>query len=82
LPHTQLLGGAVTIGQLVADVPSGLILTPHQETKKKIYLPNGILEKLLIAQAPLMSSKYLLVQTSTVADRATDTSVFELSVHQ
>jgi hypothetical protein len=36
LPHTHhLLSGAGTIGQLVADVPSGLSLTPPQETKKK-----------------------------------------------
>jgi hypothetical protein len=27
--------GAGTIGQLVADIPSGLSLTPPQETKKK-----------------------------------------------
>jgi hypothetical protein len=26
--------GAGTIGQLVVDVPSGLSLSPHQETKK------------------------------------------------
>jgi hypothetical protein len=30
-PHSS---GAGTIGQLVADVPSGLSLTPPQETKK------------------------------------------------
>jgi hypothetical protein len=29
----HLSSGAGTIGQLVADVPSGLSLTPHQETK-------------------------------------------------
>jgi hypothetical protein len=33
--HHHLSSGAVTVGQLVADVPSGLSLTPHQETKKK-----------------------------------------------
>jgi hypothetical protein len=31
--HHHLSSGAGTIGELVADVPSGL--TPHQETKKK-----------------------------------------------
>jgi hypothetical protein len=31
----HLSSGAGTIGQLVADVPSGLSLTPPQETKKK-----------------------------------------------
>jgi hypothetical protein len=36
LLHTHhLSSGADTIGQLVADVPSGLSLTPPQETKKK-----------------------------------------------
>jgi hypothetical protein len=33
--HHHLSSGAGTIGQLVADVPSGLSLTPPQETKKK-----------------------------------------------
>jgi hypothetical protein len=28
--------GAGTLGQLVADVPSGLSLTTHQKTKKKL----------------------------------------------
>jgi hypothetical protein len=38
LLHTyRLSSGAGTIGQLVADVPSGLSLTPPQETKKKYY---------------------------------------------
>jgi hypothetical protein len=32
----HLSSGAGTIGQLVADVPSGLSLTPSQETKKKL----------------------------------------------
>jgi hypothetical protein len=32
-PHSALPSGAGTMGQLVADVPSGL--TPTQETKKK-----------------------------------------------
>jgi hypothetical protein len=31
----HLLSGAGTIGKIVADVPSGLSLTPPQETKKK-----------------------------------------------
>jgi hypothetical protein len=36
LLHTHhLSSGAGTIGQLMADVPSGLRLTPPQETKKK-----------------------------------------------
>jgi hypothetical protein len=33
--HDHLSSGAGTTGQLVADVPSGLSLTPSQETKKK-----------------------------------------------
>jgi hypothetical protein len=37
LVHTHhLTSGAGTIGQIVADVPSGLSLTQHQEIKKKI----------------------------------------------
>jgi hypothetical protein len=36
LLHTNLSSGAGTIGQLVADIPSGLSLTPPQETKKKV----------------------------------------------
>jgi hypothetical protein len=35
--HTHLSTGAGTIDQLVADVPSGLTLTPPQHTKKKIH---------------------------------------------
>jgi hypothetical protein len=36
LLHTHnLSSGAGTIGQILADVPSGLSLTPPQETKKK-----------------------------------------------
>jgi hypothetical protein len=31
----HLSSGADTLGELVADVPSGLSLTPPQETKKK-----------------------------------------------
>jgi hypothetical protein len=39
LLHTHhLSSGAGTIGQSVADVPSGLSLTPRQETKKKLLL--------------------------------------------
>jgi hypothetical protein len=34
--HHHLSSGAGTIGQLVADVPSGLSLTPSHETKKKL----------------------------------------------
>jgi hypothetical protein len=33
--YTHLASGAGTIGQLVADVRSGLSLTPPQETKEK-----------------------------------------------
>jgi hypothetical protein len=33
--HPHLSSGVGTIGQLVADVPNGLSLTLHQETKKK-----------------------------------------------
>jgi hypothetical protein len=38
LLHTHLSSGAGTIGQLVAEVPNGLSLTPPQETKKNIYV--------------------------------------------
>jgi hypothetical protein len=31
--HTHLSSGAVTIGKLMADVPSGLSLTPSHETR-------------------------------------------------
>jgi hypothetical protein len=31
----HLLSGAVTLGQIVANIPSGLSLTPPQEIKKK-----------------------------------------------
>jgi hypothetical protein len=34
-PHSSSSSIARTIGQLVADVPSGLSLTPPQETKKE-----------------------------------------------
>jgi hypothetical protein len=35
--HHHPSSGAGTLGQTVADVPNGLILTPSQETKKKIF---------------------------------------------
>jgi hypothetical protein len=35
LLHTHLPSGAGTIGQLVADVPSGFSVIPSKETKKK-----------------------------------------------
>jgi hypothetical protein len=34
--HLLLSSGAGTIGQTVADVPSGLSLTPPRETKKRL----------------------------------------------
>jgi hypothetical protein len=34
--HHHLSSGASTIGQTMADVPSGLGLTPPQETHKKL----------------------------------------------
>jgi hypothetical protein len=34
--HHHLSSGAGTVGPIVADVPSGLSLTPQQETKKKL----------------------------------------------
>jgi hypothetical protein len=34
--HHHLSSGAATVGQLMADIPSGLSVTPAQETKKKI----------------------------------------------
>jgi hypothetical protein len=37
--HTHVSSAAGTIGQTVADVPSGLSLTPpHEELKKKIII--------------------------------------------
>jgi hypothetical protein len=36
LLHNRLSSGAGTIGQLLADVPSGLSLTPPQETERKL----------------------------------------------
>jgi hypothetical protein len=38
LLHTHLSPGVGTIGQLVADVPSGFSLTPIQETKTSVNL--------------------------------------------
>jgi hypothetical protein len=38
MPHTQLSSVAGTIGQLVADVPSGPSLTPLPENKKRIII--------------------------------------------
>jgi hypothetical protein len=43
LLHTHLSSGTGTVGQLVADVPSGLSLTPPQETKKKKLWRNMLL---------------------------------------
>jgi hypothetical protein len=34
--HTHLSSAAGTTGQLVAEVPSGLSLTPFQEIQKKV----------------------------------------------
>jgi hypothetical protein len=34
--HHHLSSGAGTVGQLVGDVPSGISLTPPQETKRKL----------------------------------------------
>jgi hypothetical protein len=36
--HAHLSSGAGTIGQIVADVPRGLSLTPPQEIKKKVVI--------------------------------------------
>jgi hypothetical protein len=36
--HHHLSSGAGTIGQLVANAPSGLSLTPPQETKTRLFL--------------------------------------------
>jgi hypothetical protein len=39
LLHTHHpLSGAGTLGQIVNEAPSGLTLTPHQESKKKLSL--------------------------------------------
>jgi hypothetical protein len=40
-PHSSSSSGAGTIGQTVADVPSGLSLTPPQETKKNYLCLNS-----------------------------------------
>jgi hypothetical protein len=44
LLHTyHLSSGAGTIDQLMADVPSGLSLTPPQEIKEKVLAPEEVL---------------------------------------
>jgi hypothetical protein len=43
--YHHLSSGACTIGQLVADVRSGLSLTPAQETKKKLTLAIAMASK-------------------------------------
>jgi hypothetical protein len=40
-PHHHLSSGAGTIGQIVANVPSGLSLTPSQKIKKKMLQKPG-----------------------------------------
>jgi hypothetical protein len=54
-PHYHLSSGAGTIGQLVADVPSGLSLTPPKDTNKKktkfLFAPTESLIILYNAQA-------------------------------
>jgi hypothetical protein len=47
LHNHHMSSGAGTIGQLVADVPSGLSLTPNQETKKKVWRRIVLVLKLL-----------------------------------
>jgi hypothetical protein len=43
--HAHLSSGAGTIGQLVADVPSSISLTPPHETKKK---KNTVSQKIVL----------------------------------
>jgi hypothetical protein len=38
-----------TIGQIMADVPNGLALTPHQETKKKVIVLKSAVQVFLIS---------------------------------
>jgi hypothetical protein len=38
----HLSSGAGTIGQIVADIPSDLSLTPPQEIKKKLYVLKSV----------------------------------------
>jgi hypothetical protein len=40
--HTRLSSGSGTIHQLVADVPSGLSLTPSKETKQELFALSDI----------------------------------------
>jgi hypothetical protein len=57
--HSYLSSGAGTIGKLVADVPSGLSLTPPHETKKKkrknLHSVGGILRINVILPASSMT---------------------------
>jgi hypothetical protein len=56
--HHHLSSGAGIIGQLVADVPSGLILTPTQEIKKlKLFAMRGYGLNLFIS-GPLTASTF------------------------
>jgi hypothetical protein len=53
--HYHLSSGAGPRGQLVDDVPSGLCLTPPQETKKKSELFRGLLRD-AVQEAPTESN--------------------------
>jgi hypothetical protein len=65
LLHTHhLSSGAVTIGQLVADVPSELSLTPPQETKKNFYSWHSI-AKYLINPVPYFFTVHQDIFTSS-----------------
>jgi hypothetical protein len=60
--YHHLSTGAGTIGQLVADVPSGLSLTPPQETKKKTVSLNTELFIVITIRTLNLQVKYSRIQ--------------------
>jgi hypothetical protein len=58
LHNHHLSSGAGTIGQIVADVPSGVSLTPRQDTKIKLRRRGG--EKLSGGGGPLGKPAFIL----------------------
>jgi hypothetical protein len=64
LLHTHhLSSGAGTIDQLVADVPSGLSLTPPQEIKKKKVIQNFTAGQLITNTILFAGDQVLLAHT-------------------
>jgi hypothetical protein len=54
--HHHLSSGADIMGQFLTDVPSGLSLTPPQETKKKTKVPAAFIFHVPSDQLPLLIS--------------------------